>query len=374
MPPQSTLIGSTWLSSTDACARLRVRPQTLYAYVSRGLLHPRRVDRRSWYDTGELDALAASGRRRARSGRLEVLIDSAVTSLVPDGPIAYRGLDVANIAGVWSFERVAHWLWTGVDDGEPRPWPAPPAPPAVGESPGRRIRSAAATLAALAPEDERTLTGIADMGPLLISQLVAALPPRTEGHDADASVARRLWRRLSPLAPTPARVRALDAALVLLADHELTVSTVAARVAASAWSPPRDVVVAAMATHTGWLHGGGATSLEEQLRRGERPTHGYGHPIHPTQDPRAPLLVEWAQRASSRERWAALAPALDAGPAPANIDLVLAAFTVATKMLTGSGEAIFAIARTAGWLAHASEEYQSPCRFRPRASYIGPRP
>ena len=65
---------------------------------------------------------------------------------------------------------------------------------------------------------------------------------------------------------------------------------------------------------------------------------------------------------------------LDAGPAPPNVDLVLAAFTVANRMVPGAGEAVFALARTAGWLAHAAEEYRNPFRFRPRASYTGPLP
>jgi citrate synthase len=41
-------------------------------------------------------------------------------------------------------------------------------------------------------------------------------------------------------------------------------------------------------------------------------------------------------------------------------------------MPIGAGEAIFAVARTAGWLAHAREEYEHRTRLRPRAVYIGP--
>jgi citrate synthase len=371
------LTGSTWISSGEACERLRVRPQTLYAYVCRGLLHPRREDRRSWYDVHELDALAASGRRRSRPGRLEVLIDTELTLLDPAGHLAYRGLDVGEIVGRWSFERTAGWLWTGADGGEPPRWPAPSDVVAFGDHPARRIRSACAVLAAEVGDDDRGLEGIPELGPRLIAALVAALPPLDPADglvDADLGIAARLWRRLSPLAPTPARVRALDAAMVLLADHELAVSTVTARVAASAWAPPHDVVTAAMGAHAGWLHGGFSSTLEDQLRRGVVPEQGYGHPIYVDRDPRADLLRAEARAASRPGAWSAVEPALDSGPEPPNVDLVLAALAVANRMVRGSSEAVFGLARTAGWLAHAAEEYRNPFRFRPRASYTGPLP
>jgi citrate synthase len=378
------LIGSTspagarWLTSAEACARLGERTQTLYAYVSRGLLHPRRDDRRSWYDRNELDALAAAGRRRPRRGRLEVLIDTEVTLLDPAGHLAYRGIDVADLAGRWSFERVAQWLWTGEDDGEPHPWPTVAHDPAAGDGPSDRMRVAAARAAATATAADRDLDRVATIGRELVPALVAALPPVGRPADAAAraaSVAARLWPRLTALRATPPRLRALDAALVLLADHELAPSTVAARVAASVWSPPLDVVVAALATHAGLLHGGATTTIEDQLRAGGPPTVGRGHPLYgDAGDPRARLLLPLALAAVPARRRPLLAAAGDPTGGPPNIDLVLAAFVVATDMVRGASEAIFAVARTAGWLAHAAEEYRNPLRFRPRGSYTGTPP
>ena len=56
-----------------------------------------------------------------------------------------------------------------------------------------------------------------------------------------------------------------------------------------------------------------------------------------------------------------------------NVDLALGALSYLAGMPANAGEAIFAIARTAGWIAHAMEEYEEkPVRFRPRARYIGP--
>ncbi|MCF3965257.1 citrate/2-methylcitrate synthase, partial [Streptomyces fuscigenes] len=59
----------------------------------------------------------------------------------------------------------------------------------------------------------------------------------------------------------------------------------------------------------------------------------------------------------------------------ANVDLALAALTVAAGMDPEAGEAVFAVARTAGWIAHAREEYaEQPLRMRPSGRYTGPRP
>ena len=381
MPTKSTLTDSTspgpgWLTSAAACERLGVRAQTLYAYVSRGLLHPRRVDRRSWYDRNELDALAAAGRQRSRRGRLEVLIDTEITLLDPAGRLAYRGLDVADLAGRWSFERVAEWLWSGEDDGEPEPWPAAPSDPATGDGPSDRMRVAAAVVAATASSADRDLGRVSTIGRELIPALVSALPPvgRPGGTDR-STIAQQLWPRLTALPPTPARLLALDAALVLLADHELAPSTVAARVAASVWSPPLDVVVAALATHAGLLHGGAMTTIEDRLRGRGTTTLGRGHPLYgDAGDPRARLLLPLALAAAPARRRPMIAAACDPTDGSPTIDLVLAALVVATGMVRGASEAVFAVARTAGWLAHAAEEYRNPLRFRPRGSYTGTPP
>ena len=114
-----------WLSASQAAARLGVKPETLYAYVSRGLLTSQPVGkgrRGSRYDRAEIERLAARARRGGRAGALEVLVDTGLTLLEPEGRLYYRGWNVTDAARVASYERVAEWLWTGVDDGEPPPW------------------------------------------------------------------------------------------------------------------------------------------------------------------------------------------------------------------------------------------------------------
>lgn len=370
-----------WLTSDEACRRLGVRAQTLYAYVSRGRLSPRKDGRRSLFSSDELEQLAARGRRGTRRARLEVLIDTELTLLDRSGRLYYRGVDVTDIATRWSFERTAEWLW-GSHDGEPPRWSAPTAwaraaSGAAGVRPADRLRSAAA---AVALQAGRSMAPIAEIGRQLVPALVASLPRvgpdrpgRIGGIDRDHSVAASLWPRLSPLAPTPVRLRALNGALVLLADHEMAVSAVAARVAASAWAPPVDTVVAALAAHGGALHGGVTSAVQRGLRDGGDISMGFGHPVYVGDDPRATVLLSLVGAASSPARWRPIARALTSGEHP-SVDLALAALAVALDMVDGAGEAVFALARVAGWLAHAAEEYEHPFRFRPRASYVGVRP
>ncbi|MCU1486212.1 MAG: citrate synthase-like protein [Actinomycetia bacterium] len=371
---------NAWVTTEEACQRLGVRPQTLYAYVSRGRLTPRKEGRRSRFSVDELDRLAASGRRGTRQARLEVLIDTEVTLLDPRGRLYYRGVDAVALATRWSYERTAEWLWSGRDTGEPAPWSAPEpwialARAVPGTRPADRVRVAVAAIAA-----ERDEVPAGDTGRRLVPALVAALPlvhpartARIAGIDRDDPIAARLWPRLSPLAPTPARLKVLNAALVLVADHELAVSTVAARVASSSWAPPVDCVLAGLAAHGGALHGGVTTAVQRAMVEGRAGPSGFGHGVYLGDDPRAVALLALLREVATPAQWRPVARALATGEHP-NVDLALAGMAVAFDMVDGAGEAVFALARVAGWLAHAAEEHDRPFRFRPRASYVGVRP
>jgi citrate synthase len=208
-------------------------------------------------------------------------------------------------------------------------------------------------------------------------------------------IADRLWSRLAGGRPSPALLRALSAALVLLADHELAASTLAARTTASVRADPYAVVQTGMAAVSGVLHGGASLGLEtmlaaasgpadvprvmgELLRRGEH-IPGFGHFAYPAGDPRAILLLDLVRRAAPKSGPLAVAEAVLAEarrkslPEP-NIDFALATLTRVAGMIRGSGETIFAVSRTAGWIAHALEAYAGTGPLRPRAVYTGRRP
>jgi citrate synthase len=414
--------GGRRLSTAEAAARLGVKPATLYAYVSRGLLGRERSahGRTSTFDPDEVDRLARPGRaRRGRRPSAELVVPSALTA-IDHGLPWYRGLAVPELARTRGFEEVAEWLWTGRFPDPAPTWQA--SQPALDA--GRRAQAALppaalpleriqVIAAALAAGDELRLelhpAAVTAAGRSLIAGLVDCLPrlaPRSPGPGqgrrgrrasgtALDPIAVRLWGGLSPLEPEAGLVGAVDAALVLLADHELAASTVAARVAASVRADPYAVASAGLAVVSGTLHGGASLGIEDlldeidradqaatvvgtRLRRGER-LRGFGHRLYPDGDPRAAaLLARLRAAAGGSPRMQVVESLLDAAarrglPDP-NVDLALAALAHVAGMTRGAAEAIFATARTAGWIAHALEEYERNTPIRPRALYTGPTP
>jgi citrate synthase len=393
-----------------AAERLGVKPETVYAYVSRGLLRRLQSDdsRRSLLYAAEVEDLARKGKPRHRAGAFELAIESAVTALGPDRPY-FRGIDALDLAGRKSYESVAEWLWAGT-------WRDPatlaslwrPNEPAVVAA-----RAAQAQLPSSAPPIDRlqvTISVLSATDPVrfqldpaaviatarrLIPGMVDALPPATRAtrKGPGRSMAQRLWPKLSTRAASPQLVAALDAALVLLSDHELAASTLAARVAASVRADPYAVVAAGLGVLVGPMHGGASLGVErllrsipnpaaaasvlgDHLRRDER-IPGIGHAVYKNGDGRATRLLRLVEDAcAGGERLAvahALLAELRARQLPEiNIDFAVATLVDVAGMLEGSAQAIFAVARTAGWLAHALEEYQGRKPLRPRTIYTGP--
>jgi citrate synthase len=103
---------------------------------------------------------------------------------------------------------------------------------------------------------------------------------------------------------------------------------------------------------------------------------GFGHVVYRGGDPRAVVLLQLVRRAAPKSAQLAVAEAVLAEvrqkslPAP-NIDFALATLTRVAGMVRGAGETIFAVARTAGWIAHAFEAYVGDAPLRPRAVYTG---
>lgn len=401
-----------WLDATEATDRLGVKPQTLYAYVSRGLVHSEpapagpgdRGSRRRRYRRADVDRLAARGTRHRPPGEgPEVVLDSAVTRLDPAGHLTYRGWDVTEAARTARFEEVAAWLW-GVPAGPTAHWSASDdslalaravqAPLPADASAGDRLRVVVAALRSADPlRDDRRPSAVAARAGALIATLVEALPPadpRRAPVDT-GSLAARLWPRLTTVEPAKRRVRALDGALSLLADHELATSTFAARVAASTWADPYLVLLAGLAALGGPLHGGASEQVRTLLRdaRDRTPAAavgavlqsgaavpGFGHTVYTGPDPRTPALLDLVEAARPPAAlWRTAVEVREIvtgrdGPHP-NIDFALGVLAEAEHFVTGAGEAVFAVARSAGWIAHALEEYPYRLRYRTRAAYTG---
>lgn len=398
------------LSTKEAAELLGVKPETVYAYVSRGQLTSRRAPggRGSTFDAKEVEALARRNRRDSggSSGSGGELSVRTRITLIEADRYYFRGVDATELAARHSYEEVAEWLWTG----QMRPgatFTAPEAAAAVARravdalpehaAPTDRLRVAAIAAAAADPLrfdlSEEAVLGTARV---LIPTLVAALPPVLHDHGDGGPLAHRLWTRLSGRPADEASLRALDTALALLVDHDLAASTLAVRVAASARAHAYAAVSAGLGVIEGPLHGAAsglahrllldvldqgsaAPVIADELRAGRR-IPGLGHRLYPGEDPRARALFGLLEQIPRAEP--ALAAAHDIvattarhAPLHANVDLALAVLTASSGMPAAAGETIFAVARTAGWIAHALEEYgERPLRMRPSGHYVGPRP
>jgi citrate synthase len=398
-----------WLTTADAARRLGVKKETLYAYVSRGMLRSRRAPggKESHFDPAEVTRLAARRRGGGKAGSLEMVVDSGLTLLDPAGRLWYRGWDAEVACRQASFEQVAEWIWTGAEVDGRLAFEAPAAVLeaastataglVLGTRPVDRLRVALVSGAISDPlRFDRRPEAVAAAGRRIIALLVESLPVAggVASQPNPPAIAERLWGRLSRQSATPEGVRVLNAALVLLADHEMASSTLAARVAASTWADPYLVVSAGMAILGGPLHGGvsdrllglltdaaehgAAQALAGRWREGEM-VAGFGHMVYAGRDPRAaalwPLLQEaWPDDPIVGAAAAVVETVTAHGDTMPNVDLMLATLVGAGDMIEGAGETIFAVARTAGWLGHAIEEYTHKLRFRFRAAYTGPQP
>src|SRR3954451_7516896 len=112
------------LTTSQAADRLGIKPETLYAYVSRGQLtrHHTADGRRSLFAREEIERLAARARRGGRAGALELVVDTELTLLDPAGRLFYRGQDATQLARESTYEATSELLWDGATDATP--WPA----------------------------------------------------------------------------------------------------------------------------------------------------------------------------------------------------------------------------------------------------------
>lgn len=393
------------LTTAEVAVRLRIKPETVYAYVSRGLLTSVKVpgERTSRFRLPDVERLAART-QATRPDRDAPGMQTAIT-LIAYGHLHYRGQDAAKLARKTPFEDVARLLW-GHDAG---PWTAPAetvrrAHEASAQLPSQarlfdRLPVIVAVAAAMDPlRFDLSPATVAASAPVLLATMVDALPPFAEPPFTEppgASIAARLWSRLTPASPTPQGVQALNSALVLLADHDLAASTIAVRVAASTRAHPYAAVSAGLGALDGPLHGavgaivyrmletamrdGPEKAVAEQLRIGSR-LAGFGHELYPDGDPRGAAILDLVRGLPISDRLRRSLDEIPAildrqGNARPNCDFGLAALAHATGMGVDAPEVVFTVARTAGWLAHVIEEYaQPPHRFRWRSGYTGPPP
>lgn len=387
------------LSATEAARLLGVSLPTLYSYVSRGLLSSSSsgAARRKRYVQEEVLRLAARKRDAKRGGQTAaaamhwgVPVLETHISHIGMGRLLYRGRDATLLARHATLESVARLLWDDdqVDyfqDEAPMPPPALPERAAACAPEASPLARAMCVLPLLA-----SLQLPSDMlrsGPLLMRVLAATLLQT-------APSALPLHRQLARAWHADAeQTELLRAALVLLADHELNASTFAVRCIASTGASLPAALGAGLAALSGDKHGGGSAAARRMLTAALAAPDaraaigvfytaiapafaGFGHPLYPHGDPRAAYLLGRLATLSHGypQLGAILAACATAGDlleVKPNADLALAAMELAFGWPEGAGMRVFALARSAGWIAHAAEQAGSAVLIRPRARYIG---
>ena len=327
------------------------------------------------------------------------LLESAV-SLIENGRRFYRGHEAIRLAQERPFEAVVGLLW--LDDlaadlfGErDEAWETAVLQKLAAFEPQLANQPMMTTLQTMLPqlalEDwaayELGRAGVVQTGVRLL-RLLTLCVTRQPLVESFAASLQQAWR--------PEREETavlLNMALVLCADHELNVSSFTARCVASAGATPYGVVQAGLAALQGNKHGGHsarATALlreigqpanvrrviGEWLRRGET-IPGFGHGIYVNGDPRGRLLLAEIWRLCGEENEVIRVVEAVIGEVNGrlgrqpNIDLSLATLAVAFDLPRDAALTLFALGRTAGWLAHALEQYQRDELIRPRAKYVG---
>ncbi|WP_293680204.1 citrate synthase [uncultured Phenylobacterium sp.] len=382
---------SDWICAEDARARLGVRAQTLYAYVSRGRVQVRPDpddSRRSLYRTADIAALTE---RKSRSRKVsdvaagainwgEPVLSSEITT-VSGGRLFYRGRDAIRLAETGeTLEAVARLLRGG--HGVALKRTDRPTPPDDLDARARAFAALAARAAVDPPARGRAPLSLAVEAATLLDVLTDAVAGAVGGGAIHNRLA--LAWGLGPGGPGADLIRRV---LVLVADHELNASAFAARVAASTGASLSAAALAGLATLSGPRHGGATAAVvkfaAEAAQLGpreavasrladDRALPGFGHQLYPDGDPRAAALLARFEPPSELARLHAMVEAVT-GLAP-NVDFALVAACEALKLPRDAPFALFAVARCAGWIAHAIEQGAADTLIRPRARYIGPEP
>jgi citrate synthase len=344
-----------------------------------------------------------------------------------NGELIYVGYDIDDLARNTTFEEVAYLLWnlrlpdraeldelkrqlagnSRLDDyllevirGFPRDADAMAA-----------LRTAVSALALTDPEaDDISEASNRRKAIRLTAQMptiIAAFDRFRKGQTPvaprqDLSTAANFLYMLNGEEADDLRVRTLDAALVLHAEHGMNASTFSARVTAATLSDIYSAIVSAIGTLKGPLHGGANTRVMEMLREidesGQEPgtwvratlekkgrVMGFGHRVYKATDPRATVLRELADQIMQGEdtKWLTLSDRVREVMSAEmeergrkvypNVDFFSASVYTTLGIDMDLFTPIFAMSRITGWTAHLFEQYANNRLIRPKADYEGPR-
>jgi citrate synthase len=338
------------------------------------------------------------------------------------GVLAYRGIDIHELAELSTFEETTYLLWFGqlprpaeLKDFSKRLADARALDPKVidllrsfpkSATPMEVLRTAVSALSFYdADESDNEHDANVRKSFRLTSQiamLVAAYDRLRKGKsvvEPDPSLshaANFLWM-LNGEKPSATATKTFDLALILHADHELNASTFAARVIAATLSDIHSAITGAIGALKGPLHGGANEAVMRMLfaidKEGSDPVDyvakllaqkkkisGFGHRVYHTEDPRATHLRKMSEElgeSSGNAKWFKMSRAIEKHVLAekklnANVDFYSASTYTILGIDLDLFTPIFAVSRISGWAAHVIEQLDDNRLIRPRAEYIGP--
>lgn len=338
------------------------------------------------------------------------------------GVLAYRGIDIHELADHSNFEEVCYLLWFGKLPTRAelqefkmqlvrerkldaqiisliRQAPKHALPMDV-------LRTIVSALAFFDPE-EKSNDAAANLHKSFritsqLAMIVAAYDRIRKGlsliePDRSLSHAGNFLYMLNGEVPSETATRALDIALILHADHELNASTFAARVTAATLSDMHSAITSAIGALKGPLHGGANEAvfliLQQISESGADPVEfikgmlaqkkkipGFGHRVYTTEDPRATHLRQMSRDlgySSGQSKWFEISHKIEQyinseKKLNANVDFYSASTYHTLGIEIDLFTPIFAVSRIGGWTAHVMEQLNDNRLIRPRAEYVGP--
>jgi len=338
------------------------------------------------------------------------------------GVLAYRGIDIHELADHSTFEETCYLLWFGklptraeLRDLHERMAAERKLDPAIikflrdaprSALPMDVLRTAVSALSFYDPDDRKNdhEANVAKAIRLTsqIAMIVAAYDRIRKGQpvvepDRSLSHAANFLLLLNGKRPSTTAARALDIALILHADHELNASTFAARVTAATLSDMHSAITSAIGALKGPLHGGANEAvfriLETIAANGGDPIEhikgmlaqkkkvpGFGHRVYHTEDPRATHLRAMSRdlgQSSGQPKWYDMSEKIEAfvkteKKLNANVDFYSASTYHTLGIDMDLFTPVFAVSRISGWTAHVIEQLDDNRLIRPRADYVGP--
>ena len=404
-----------YVESSEALAILDVKPQTLYSYVSRGLI--RRISpngRSSFYNREDIRRLKARSKARAGHGAVaesamhwgEPVLSTSITEITAQGPRYRAHLALDLVRAEQPIEAVAEYLWSGIAPAKNACWPvsraaarmAPQLADLVARYPELHMGQLLTEAVLLHAMDREA--GSHDVGPGASLQTARALiqvlcgasgllgPKKSfirqeEGEGVASVVARALGAGTDQH-----KVQAINAVFVLLADHEFTPATFAARIAASAGADLHSCIGAALQVHFGAALGlrcdrmeqdllrqpSSGAAMSDRLIRADLVQTGFSHPLYVNGDPRAQKILELALGLkeygsvvrATRDRL----DQIESGDGRLSLDAALVVLCRALGLDKPMAGGLLALGRAVGWIAHVIEQREQDFMIRPRGRFM----